>query len=110
MTTDVSTEVYLTPAQIGQRLNVHPSAPVRWMRRGKVLSDGTRRYLEYLALPGGYRVKPEWLDVFLEALTADRQRADEIGGESEPTSRPRLSTRRRAELERVDATLAAEGF
>jgi hypothetical protein len=46
------------------------------MRRGALLLDGSPLFLRYIALPGGYRVKQEWLDEFLDVLTADRQRAD----------------------------------
>jgi hypothetical protein len=108
MKTDIALEAYLTPAQIARQLNVHPSAPVRWMRRGKVLSDGTRRYLEYLAIPGGYRVSASALDEFLAALTSDRMQGD--NADDRPAPRSRLSTRRKQELARVDATLAREGF
>jgi hypothetical protein len=65
--------VYLAPADIAQTHGIHPSAVVRWMRRGAILSNGSRLYLRFVRLPGGYRIKPEWLDEFLAALTADRQ-------------------------------------
>ncbi len=42
------------------------------MRRGVLLSDNTRRILQHVCTPGGYRVKPEWLDAFLECIAADR--------------------------------------
>jgi hypothetical protein len=61
-------DTYLTPGDIAHMLQVHSSAPVRWFRRGTLLADGSRLYLKHLRLPGGFRVKQEWLDTFLEAL------------------------------------------
>jgi hypothetical protein len=99
-------EVYLAPADIARTLGNHPSASVRWMRRGALLSDGRRLFLRFVRLPGGYRVKPEWLDEFLATLTADRQ------GESAPieVAPVRLSPQRRRELGAVDRDLAANRF
>ena len=65
----------LTTNEIARQKSVHPSAVVRWMRRGAVLANGTRVFLRYERLPGGYRVKPEWLEEFLEALAANRSGA-----------------------------------
>jgi hypothetical protein len=63
---------YLTPSEIARRLKLDPSAPVRWMRRGVLLTDGSRLRLEHLCVPSGYRVKQECLDAFLQTLSADR--------------------------------------
>ena len=71
MATAVTTETYLSPAEIARELNLHPSAPVRWCNRGAVLSDQTRIHLKHIRLPGGVRIKREDLDAFIAALTAD---------------------------------------
>jgi hypothetical protein len=108
MATAAIEKAYLAPADIARRLNNHPSAAIRWITRGAVLSNGQRLKLRALRSPGGWLVKPEWLDEFLQSLTEDRQLA---GDESaSPRPRPRLSAQRRAELERVDRALASEGY
>jgi hypothetical protein len=103
-TVQTSPESYLAPADISRILGNHPSAPVRWMRRGTVLSDGTRLFLRFVRLPGGYRVKPEWLDEFLAALTADRHRGTDAPGDlAKPTPKA-------AHVASMRAGLAANGF
>jgi hypothetical protein len=69
---DQKTDAYLSPGDIAQLLQVHPSAPVRWCRKGVVLSDDTKLYPEFVCTPGGYRIKRSALDAFLEAIKADR--------------------------------------
>jgi hypothetical protein len=96
--TDACPETYLTPAYIARTLGNHPSAAVRWMRRGALLSDGSRLFLRYVALPGGYRVKQEWLDEFLETLTADRSRAGKPEGTAKAAPMSKRVAKMRAEL------------
>jgi hypothetical protein len=72
-TIETRPKLYLAPADIARELDRHPSAVVRWMRQGAILSDGTRLFLRFVRLPGGYRVRPEWLNEFLSGLTADRK-------------------------------------
>ncbi len=68
---------YISPSDIARVLQVHPSAPVRWMRRGAVLSDGSRVRLQHLRLPGGFRTTQEWLDSFLRAVADGRSSSPE---------------------------------
>jgi hypothetical protein len=104
-TTEVCPEKYLSPADIARTLGNHPSAAVRWMRRGVLLAAGSRLFLRYVALPGGYRVKQEWLDEFLESLTLDRQRGDER------TDGPALIPKRHSDrVERMNRALDAQGL
>src|SRR5271165_1622568 len=39
-------DTYDTPTDVARRLNNHPSAPVRWITRGAVLSNGQRLKLQ----------------------------------------------------------------
>jgi excisionase family DNA binding protein len=80
-------EPLLTTSQVAHILGCHPSACVRWIQKGSVLADGTRLKLAAVATPGGWRIRREALDAFLERLTADR------GGDPEPAPKPRQSAR-----------------
>ncbi len=72
MATAEATETFLTPTNIARSLQLDPSAPVRWLRKGVLRPDGSRLRLQHICVPGGYRVKQEWLDAFLQALADDR--------------------------------------
>src|SRR4051812_45513222 len=91
-----------TVSEIAHELGCHPSAPVRWIQRGAVLSTGERVKLRAIATPGGWRIRREDLDAFLEVLTADRQRP-EAAAESRPTPKA-------AHVASMRAGLAANGF
>ncbi len=97
-TTDTS-EIYFTCANIAQKLQLDPSAPVRWMRRGVLLADGSRLVLQHVCTPGGYRVKPEWLDAFLKRIADDRAGKPDAAPKTSPNS-PRVAAMR-AGLEAV---------
>ena len=99
--TEPATEKYISPGDIAQILQVHPSAPVRWMRRGTVLSDGSRVCLKHLRLPGGFRTTQSWLDAFLRVV------ADDKVGTPDETPKPVPKSERVA---RMRAGLAAAGF
>jgi hypothetical protein len=101
--TEPATEKYISPGDIAQILQVHPSAPVRWMRRGAVLADGSRVCLKHLRLPGGFRTTQSWLDAFLERIASDR------AGKSEPPAEASKPVRS-ARIERMNAGLARAGF
>lgn len=101
MATLDTSETYLTPSDIAQELKLDPSAPVRWMRKGILFSDESRRILQHIRVPGGYRVKRAWLDEFLHAVTEDR-----AGRAAPPVPKPARSQR----IQRLDAALAAAGF
>ena len=64
----------LTPVVIARTHDCHPSAVVRWIQKGTPLSTGSRLRLAAIRTPGGWRVRREDLEQFLEALTADRLR------------------------------------
>ena len=92
----------LTPAQIAREFDKHPSAPVRWIQKGALLSTGERARLKALSTPGGWRVRREDLDAFLETLTADRLRPD-------VTTAPK-ATPKAARVAKLKAALAGAGF
>jgi hypothetical protein len=69
---DTALERLLAPVDIARIVQVSSSAPLRWLTRGVLLSDGSRLKLKSIRLPGSYRVKPVWLDAFLERLAEDR--------------------------------------
>jgi hypothetical protein len=95
---------YISPAEIARPLGNHPSAPVRWMRRGVLLSDGSKLFLRHVVVPGGYRSTRQWVADFLEALTEDRRRAD--GVPVQTTSPKRQSAR----LAAAEAALASTEY
>jgi hypothetical protein len=64
----------LTTTDIALRRGCHPSAPVRWIQQGAMLSDGRRLKLRATCLPGSRRVCRDDLERFLDLLTRDRQR------------------------------------
>lgn len=100
----------LTTTEIARELSTHPSAPVRWINNGALLSSGERRKLEAVRLPGGWRVTRQALDDFLEAVTADRN------GQAPPTAGDEAADTVRAPIQRkkghdqARAELAAAGY
>jgi hypothetical protein len=74
---------------------VHPATLTKWIRQGIALSDGSKLRLRAVRFPAGWRTRTEWVDEFLEAITADR-----IGA---PAHDP-------AHARRADAALAATGW
>jgi hypothetical protein len=93
----------LTPVVIARTHDCHPSAVVRWIQKGTPLSTGSRLRLAAVRTPGGWRVKPEDLDQFLEALTADRLRP----GKDEAAPKPAPKSERVAAM---NARLSAAGM
>jgi hypothetical protein len=103
-----NTEVkkYLSTNDIAQMLSKHPSAVVRWILRGTLLSSGDRRKLQALRGPGGWLVTQEWLDSFLSDITADRMGQADSGQDNMiPTPVARRRSHDQAEKE-----LARAGF
>jgi hypothetical protein len=92
----------LSTTDIARECACHPSAPVRWIQRGALLSDGRRLRLRATRLPGSWRVYREDLEQFLAALTQDRQRDD-----AAPAQRAAPIPQR---LARLRAELAESGF
>jgi hypothetical protein len=68
---------WLTPVVIARELACHPSAPVRWIQDGIILTSGERLRLEAVRTPGGWRVRRDRLDRFLGVITEDRLRPDQ---------------------------------
>jgi len=99
---DLST--LLTPVTIARTHDCHPSAVVRWIQKGTPLSTGVRLRLAALRTPGGWRIRREDLEQFLEILTADRLRPG-TDGPAETTKPPRSQR-----VAKVNAALAAAGF
>lgn len=91
-----------TVSEIAHELGCHPSAVTRWIQKGAALSTGERVKLRAIATPGGWRVKREDLDAFLEVLTADRLRP-QPAAESRPTPKA-------AHVATMRAGLAQNGF
>jgi hypothetical protein len=90
-------------AEHARNLGKHPSALIRWIRRGRRLSDGRTIRLAAVYTPGGYRVTEAALAEFFGAITRDRL------GDAAPA--PIETTPERARrLATVDRELAAAGF
>jgi hypothetical protein len=106
-TVETSDRPYRTTNEIARQLEKHPSWVIRQIKEGTLSKSGRIR-LKAVRAPGSWLIKPEWLDEFLEAVAADRLQADDT--DTQPAPRARLSTKRRAELEQVDATFAKEGW
>jgi hypothetical protein len=100
--------IYLTAAMAGQETDKHPAVVIRWIQKGAPLKNGERLRLQAVRTPGQWLIKPEWLEAFLTALAADRQQTNDA--DTKPTPRARLSSKRRAELEQVDAIYVKEGW
>jgi hypothetical protein len=96
---------WLTPSIIAYELTLHPSAPVRWIQQGILLTSGERLRLDATRSPGGWRVKREDLNRFLEAITTDR-----LSPPEPPLPSRRLGGPRRAYLARIDDALNKSGF
>ncbi len=94
-------EPLLTTSQVAHRLGCAPSACVRWIQQGSVLSNGSRLRLEAIAIPGGWRIRQSALDAFLAALTEDR------AGKLDDTPKPSAKSPRVAAMR---SALAAAGF
>jgi hypothetical protein len=98
---------YLSPTQIAHRYSRNPSTVIRWITRGALLSSGERLRLKALRAPGGWQVAMEWVDDFLETLTADRMNPE---GPTVPTGEIRSVAERNRGHEQAEATLASAGF
>lgn len=64
---------YLTVAQVGERLQVHPETVRRWLRDGRLRGH-------FLSRKGGYRVAESELRRFLDQNTKRDAAAAEGGG------------------------------
>jgi hypothetical protein len=85
--------------------SVHPSTINKWITRGVKLPDGSNLKLRAVKYPGGWKIREEDIQVFLDAYTAAALGEDP----SEPAPATPSAARRR-ELARVDRDLAARGL
>ncbi len=100
----MSTDAYgRTVVEQARRVDRHPSAIVRWARKGYRLRSGTVVRLQATALPGGYRITDEALDAFVAAITTDRLAAPDAPP-------PRTSAARRRAHEHAEEVLARSGI
>jgi hypothetical protein len=86
---------------------VHPATLTRWILKGIPLSDGSRVKLEAVRFPAGWRTTDEWVDDFLEALTAARTESKLTSGR---TGAVRSPAKRRRDYSRAKRELKAAGF
>jgi hypothetical protein len=89
-------------SQVAHVLGCAPSAVIRWIQKGTLLSDGSRVRLEAIATPGGWRVSSEALDAFLAAVTTDR------AGDATPA--PKQPAKSSPRVARMTAELKAAGL
>jgi hypothetical protein len=62
----------MSAIEVARRYDFNPAIPVRWMKDGYLLVDGSRLYLQHIEIPKGYRTRQDWLDAFFEAVAADK--------------------------------------
>jgi hypothetical protein len=106
--------VYRSLRQIARRFPpnkadkaVHPATLTRWILKGIPLSDGSRVKLEAVRFPAGWRSTDEWVDDFLEALTAARTESKLTSGQ---TGAVRSPAKRQRDYSRAKRELKAAGF
>ncbi len=104
--TELARNVYGLPlAQARRLIGVHPATGSRWILEGRLMRDSTRKRLAATRTPGGWRVRPEDLDAFLQAITADR-----LSRPADPASLPRSPAQARREHAAAERTLTSAGF
>jgi hypothetical protein len=86
---------------------VHPSSLTRWILDGIRLSDGSRIRLRGVRFPSGWRNTDEWIEDFLESLTAARTCSRLMAGR---TGSLRSPARRQREHLRAKRELKTSGF
>jgi hypothetical protein len=85
----------------------HPATLTRWILQGIPLGDGSRVRLRAIRFPAGWRTTDEWVDDFLDALTAARTETNLTSGR---TGAARSPARRQRDHEHAKRTLKAAGF
>jgi hypothetical protein len=93
----------LPPSRAGRP--VHVSTISRWRCPGVRGRDGERITLRCLRLPSGWVTTGQWIQEFLDAVTAARS-----GGPAPPPVPLRTSARRQQEINRAKRELAAAGY
>jgi hypothetical protein len=86
---------------------VHPATLTRWIMRGIPLADGTRVRLRAVRFPAGWRTTDEWVDDFLESLTAARTESKLTSGR---TGAVRSPAKRQRDYKRARRALKAHEF
>ncbi len=107
--------VYRSLQQIARRLPpnkaskpCHPATLSRWILAGIGLKDGSRVKLRAVRFPAGWRTTDEWVDEFLEAITAARTEDKLTVGQHGATVRS--PAKRRRDHKRAKGELKADGF
>ena len=67
---------------VARQLDRHPASVTRWIVKGALLRDGSRRRLDALRTPGGWLIDQRDLDSFLTVLASD------VLGQSTPVGLP----------------------
>jgi hypothetical protein len=88
---------------------VHPATLTRWILEGIALSDGSRVKLRAVRFPAGWRTTNEWVDDFLEAMTAART-ADRLTVGRARNGFIRTPAKRRRDHKRAKGELKRSGF
>ena len=86
----------LPPSRAGKP--VHVSTISRWRSPGVRRRDGSYITLRAVRLPSGWATTAEWVEEFIDAVTADKS------GQSPPAA-IRTTARRRREIERANREL-----
>jgi hypothetical protein len=93
-------------AVVAREVGVDPATVWRWIRKGVLLGDGSRLYLEGWATPGAWKTSREAVQDFIQRLTEDRQ-----GHRAEAGAVvPRSPCRRAREVAAAERELAAMGL
>jgi hypothetical protein len=106
-----SLKAYQNLSQVARHLSssregrpVHTATVTRWVIEGVRASDGSRIKLRAMRFPSGWRTTLEWVDDFIQAITADRT------GRPVTVQGRRTATRRVRELDRIDQGLDKDGY
>ncbi len=86
---------------------VHVATLGRWRDPGVRAKDGSMIRLRCVRFPSGWRTTIEWVNQFLDELTADRT---DQGNPTPPSPLSQTPARRRREIERANRELAAIGI
>jgi hypothetical protein len=92
----------VTPAEIAEKYQISPSAPVRWCAKGVLFRDGTRHRPEHTRTPGSYRIVKAAVVAFLESLARDRA--------GDPETEPPKPQPRSARVRQMKEGLARAGY
>ncbi len=94
----------LPVSEIARRIGVHPSTVIRWVLKPKTLQSGRKVRLAATRSPGGWRIKVEDIDAYLDAITRDRL------DDAEAEAPARTTNERRRAMSRTDLALDQAGI